>query len=392
MSDAKAILKNAFIDAQLIYPNVIEYNFSDNFKRKMQHIIRYQKGILRLINTTGKRVACIILVIFICFTTVACSIEEVREPIIEEIKKIYVNAKELLTGTAADNVASLFPDDVSEIIGTSYISKFKNQYVIDNKESITSFIKLLSQTQWGEPQHFEDFDNVNTYWTFDFYNSKKENIFQIKMCNDIHSVKSKIAIITNGEEKHFYISNRIYKEILAFTNEKYFLHNSKLEKENKDFFYAQNKKVLYGIEKSKATKIKTKIRNLHYEIELFLLNEVSNLKEKDSIYWEYVVNELIFDDPISNERRKYDMDRIIKFELDYIISNVEDKTTKEKFSEVLRLWEVSIKNRDLAGIFKVHEYLHDFDYYAFNYPTNYVYNEWVDYQGLDDYFGHLESK
>lgn len=389
MSDAKAILKNAFIDAQLICTNVIEYSFSDKFKTQMKHIIKYQKGILRLINTTGKRVACIILAIFICFTTVACSIEEVRKPIIEEIKKFYVNAKELLTGTAADDVAGLFPNDVSEIVGTSYISKSKNQYVINNKESITSFIKLLSQTQWGEPQHFEDFDKVNTYWTFDFYNSKKENVFQIKMCNDIHYVKSKIAIISNGKESHFYISNQIYKEILAFTNEKYLLHNSKLEKENKDFFYAQNKKVLHGVEKSKVKKIKTKIRNLHYEIELFLLNEVSNLKEKDSIYWEYVVNELIFDDPISNERRKYDMDRIIKFELNYIISNIEDKDTKEKLSKVLKLWEASVKNRDLEGMFTVHEYLHDFDYYAFNYPTSYVYNEWADYQGLDDYFGHL---
>ena len=35
-------------------------------------------------------------------------------------------------------------------------------------------------------------------------------------------------------------------------------------------------------------------------------------------------------------------------------------------------------------------YLHDYDYFAFNYPTHYVYNENADFQGIDDYFGHLE--
>ena len=151
MDNTRAILKNAFIDAQLVDYTVKQHTFSTEFETKMKRIIKYQKGILRLINTTGKRIACIILTALICLTTVACSIEEVREPIIEEIKKFYVNAKELLTGTAADEVAELFPNDVSKIIGTSYVSKSKNQYIIDDEETVTKFIKLLSETYWGEP-------------------------------------------------------------------------------------------------------------------------------------------------------------------------------------------------------------------------------------------------
>ncbi len=390
MDSTRAILKNAFIDAQLVGGSIKSHSFSSEFETKMQHIIKYQKGVLRLINTTGKRVACIILTALICLTTVACSIEEVREPIIEEIKKFYVNAKELLTGTAADEVAELFPNDVSKIIGTSYVSKSKNQYIIDDKETVTEFIELLSETYWGEPEQFEDFDDINTYWTFDFYNSQEKSLFQIKMCNDTRYVKSKIAIITNGEEKHFYISNSTYKEILAFTNEKYYLHDSKLEEYDKDFFETQRARVLYEMDKSEADIVKKKIRNLHYEIELFLLTEVSHLKEKDSVYWDYVISEEIFTDPISDERRKFDMDRIMNYELNYIISAVKDESSKQKLSEALSLWKKSLKAHDLEGLFKVHEYLHDFDYYAFNYPTHYVYNEYVDYQGLDDYFGHLE--
>ncbi len=390
MDNTRAILKNAFTDAQLVGVNAKQHTFSAEFEAKMQRVIKYQKGILRLINTTGKRVACIILTALICLTTVACSIEEVRKPIIEEIKKFYVNAKELLTGTAADEVAELFPNDVSKIIGTSYISKSKNQYIIEDEETVREFIELLSETYWGEPEQFEDFDDINTYWTFDFYDSQEKSLFQIKMCNDTRYVKSKIAIITNGEEKHFYISNSTYKEILAFTNEKYYLHDSRLEEYDNSFFELQKARVLYEMDKSETDVVKEKIRNLHYEIEFFLLTEVSHLKESDSVYWDYVISEEIFTDPISNERRKYDMDRIMNYELEHIISAVKDESTKQKLSEALSLWKKSLNAHDLEGLFKVHEYLHDFDYYAFNYPTHYVYSEYADYQGLDDYFGHLE--
>lgn len=390
MNNAKATLKKAFIDAQIVDCTEKQHIFSDNFEKQMQQIIKYQKGFLRLINSTGKRIACIILVSLLALTTVACSIEEIREPIIAEIKRFYVNAKELLTGTAADDVAELFPKDVSKIIGTSYMSKSKNQYIIDDEETVTKFIKLLSETQWGEPEWFEDFKETNTYWTFDFYNSKQESLFQIKMCNDVKYVKSKIAIINNNEEKHFYISNDIYKEILAFTNEKYYLHDSKIKEYDENFFESKKSLILSGVDESEAEIIKRKIRNLHYEIELFLLNEVSNLKETDSIYWDYVISEEIFTDPINSEQRKFDMDRIIKFELDYIISAIKDESTKQKLTEVLNQWKKSLSNHDLKGLFKVHEYLHDYDYYALNYPTHYVYNESVDYQGLDDYFGHLD--
>ena len=390
MDNTRVILKNAFIDAQLVDYTVKQHILSAEFETKMQHIIKYQKGVLRLINTTGKRIACVILTALICLTTVECSIEEVREPIIEEIKKFYVNAKELLTGTAADEVAELFPNDVSKIIGTSYVSKSKNQYIIDDEETVTKFIKLLSETYWGEPEWFEDFEDINTYWTFDFYNQEEKSLFQIKMCNDVRYVKSKIAIITNGEEKHFYISNSIYKEILAFTNEKYLLHNSKIKDYDNEFFDSQKIKVIAGVEENEAKTIKKKIRSLHYEIEYFLLSEVSHLKEKDSIYWDYVISEDIFTDPITEERRKFDMDRIMKYELEYIISTAKDETVKQKLSEALKLWKEAVNSHNLEGMFKVHEYIHDYDYYAFNYPTHYVYSESADYQGLDDYFGHLE--
>ncbi|MBR2043483.1 MAG: hypothetical protein IJ946_04000 [Clostridia bacterium] len=383
------ILKNAFIDAQLDSRVIYTYDFSAYFNEKMQRIIKMQKGFGRLINTASKRAACIVLAIILCFTTVACSVKEIREPVFEEIKRIVVNAKELLRGTAAHDVAYLFPTDIIKIVGTSHISENKNQYYINEKEKITSFIKLLSETQWGSPKQFEEFEKANIYWSFDFYNSNGERVLEIKMCNDTAYERSKIAIIKDGEENHFYISNKIYNEILAFTNQKYYLHNSPVGDIDDSFFIEKKKTVFKGMNEEYKREAQKRIRSLHYEMEHFLMSNVSLLKEGDSIYWEYVINENIFIDPISGLERKYDINRIFRYEMEYLISVVEDKRTKESLIDVLTLYEQAVAEHNLSALFKVHEYIHDYDYFAFNFPTHYVYSEDADYQGINDYFGKL---
>lgn len=389
MNSAKLILKNAFTDAQLVDCTEKSHNFSNEFEFSMRRVIKYQSGILSLINTTGKRVACVILTVLICLTSVACGIKEIREPIVKEIKKFYVNAKELLTGTAADEVAELFPSDVTEIIGTSYVSKSKRQYVIDDEETVTKFIELLSETCWGEPEQFEEFDTVSTYWTFDFYNNEGKSLFQIKMCNDSIYVKAKVAVIKDGEEKHFYISNKVYNEILAFTNKKYYLHDSKSEKPDKEYFESKKNEVLKGLNDLQQKELKKRIRDAHYEIEELLLQKVSVLKERDSIYWQYVLSGEKFIDPIAGYECYYSTNKEVVSALEYAVSVIKDKQLRKNLQTALNLWNKSVLEHNIEGLFKVHEYVHDYDYYAVNYPTAYVYDIYADYQGLDDYFGRL---
>ncbi len=271
------------------------------------------------------------------------------------------------------------------------ISQTQNQYVIDDKEKITDFIELLAQTYWGEPERFDDFDEINTYWSFDFFNVEDKSVFQIKMCNDISSNSAKIVLVKGNKEKRFYISNKVYKEILAFTNRKFYLHDSPIDEIDNEFFEKHKIKCLSGLDEGSAEKVKERIRKLHYELEYFLIRNVSLLKEKDSIYWEYVLSEDIFTDPITNERKKYDMNRIFVFELEYIIETVQDNETKAKLEEALNIWKKAMAERNLEGCFKAHTYIHDYDYFAFNYPTRYVYSEFADYQGVNDYFGILEQ-
>ncbi len=390
MNNAEDIIKRAFIEAQFESFPSYNYTFSDEFNNKMEKLISSQKGFLRLVNTAGKRVACLILSAVVILTSAACTIREVREPIIEEIEKFIVNAKEILTGTSADRVSQHFPTDVTKIVGTSFISKSNKQYTIENEAQVTAFIELLSKTYWGEPKDFEDFTETNTYWEFDFFNSYDRSVLKIKMCNDSTYERSKVAIIKDNVEMHYYITNKAYREILAFTNRSFYLHDSSHKIKERDFYEVLKLNALSGLSEAEQKKNKSTVRTMHYSIEKFLLNNVSLLKEDDSIYWQYVIDEKPFTDPISGYENKYTVNSTVTNGLKEMLRTVKHEKTKSKLETTLKIWENSIKNRNLEGLFKAHEYIHDMDYFMLNYPTRYVYDPYADFQGIDDYFGTLE--
>lgn len=56
-----SVLKKAFIESQLDFPTNGTHEFSREFDMRMERLIRMQSGICRLINTAGKRAACIAL-------------------------------------------------------------------------------------------------------------------------------------------------------------------------------------------------------------------------------------------------------------------------------------------------------------------------------------------
>ena len=387
----KLLLKKAFIEANCeCYP--IEYhNFSADFQDKMEKLIKSQHGLRRLVNTTGKRAAVIILAIIISLTGVACTVEEVREPIVKTIKEFFVDAKQLLTDTPADNVSELFPSDISKIKATSYMSKSQKEYLIEEQEKVSKFITLLSYTYWGEPDKFSEFDTKSTYWTFDFYDLKGENVLTIKMCNDSFDSASKVAIIKDGKEYHYLISNETYAKMLAFTSRRFYLHDSNLELPDDEYCKKKQTSALVGFDEAEHQKIiKKKIRDAHYSVENLLISKVSLLKEEDSIYWDYLLSGEKYIDPIANYETQDNTYRFVSERLEYLIDTVKDKETKKALNEALELWCKSMKNHDLEGLFTAHEYIHDYDYFVFNYPTKFVYDNNADFQGLKDYFGRIK--
>lgn len=387
---SNSVLKRAFTEAQLDFPVNGAHSFSPEFERRMKRLIRMQSGAYRLINSAGRRAACIALAAILSFTAVACGVKEVREPLVREIKRIFVNARELFAGTPAEDVSSLFPEKIEKIVAADHTDKSGAEYTIDDPEKIKSFIKIMTDTVWYKPEDgMEEFE-FNSYWSFEFFGADGECLSRLEMCRSFSS-DTAVIIQRDGEKHIFRISDKVYSELLCFTNKKYYLHNSSLPFPGEEFCAAAEKCITAGLNKEDKKQVEREIRDAHYAIERFLLENVSFLKSKDSIYWDYLENGEKFSDPISNDEREFDVNKRVKSDISNIILKITDKESGKALKKALKIWERGVRERNLDDLFLSHEYIHDYDYFAINYPTHYVYDNGADYQGIDDYFGRIDD-
>ena len=390
MDNARELLKRAFIDSASADCDMTVHKFSDSFDDKIFKLFKKRQGVFyKFTDTTGKRTACVVLAAVIMLTAAACSIKKIREPALESIQNFFVNAREFLTGTKADEVAYLFPNEVTKIVGTSFVSESNNKYIISDEHKIKEFMDLLSQTHWGEPNEYDVFGEINTYWTFEFFDTDDNAVLKIDMCKDTRSNNAKITVTSNGELYRFYISSQIYARLLAFTNKELYLHDSGIALPDATVCNKRYNEATSGIDQAQIKEIKDLFRDTHYDMEIFLINNTSILKEYDSVYWQYCLSGEEFSDPITGQHKQITAYKDVEKNLEKIATTIYDKQSLQAIMRAAELWQNAIINHDLEGLFKAHEYIHDYDYFVFNYPTKYVYNPDADFQGVNDYFGHI---
>ncbi len=392
MADYRTVLKNAFIDSVCLSCDTRTHEFTEEFDAKILKQFKKQQGpFYRYTSTPKRRIACIILAALLVLTSAACSVEEIREPAVEAIQNFFVNAREFLSGTKADKVSTLFPTDVTKIVGTSHISTTSKQYIIDEPEKIEGFLTLIGETNWVTPEFEIDYSSFNAYWSFDFLNTDGNSVLKLDMCNSRISNRAEVIITQNNTQKYFVISGRVYAKMLAFTNRTFYLHSSERPRPEAEYCNTLFERATSGLTEKEIKQIKKSIRNIHYEMEYLLAYNVSVLKDCDSVYWQYAISCEPFCDPVSGEERCFTSNKPIINDLKKIKSTLENKEMRTQIEKTLTLWENAMQSHDLEGLFTAHERIHDYDYFLFNYPTHYVYNENADYQGLDDYFGYLEQ-
>lgn len=107
--------------------------FSEEFERKMEKLIKFQKKpYYSYVNTVGKRVACIILAVLIALTTVTFSVKALREAVIE----FFVETFEKFS------IVRFSEDDTSEnsrIIEDYYVPTYIPEgYKLQNDEKLIS--------------------------------------------------------------------------------------------------------------------------------------------------------------------------------------------------------------------------------------------------------------
>lgn len=390
MNNARTVLKSAFIDAQIIECNKQVHAFSKKFEDKMQILIQHQRGLFKLINTTKRKIACIILSILVIATSTVFSVEALREPVVEAIQEFFVNVKEQLTGTRANNIADYFIDDITQIKATNYFTTVPKEHVISEKQKIDEFIKLLAKTDWGNPRN-EHVENVQyVFWKFEF-KKNDEVVTTLNLCESPAGVGC-IKITNNNSSKVFVISEQIYRDIIAFTNTKYYLHKSDIAIPHEDICLSVQNNAFYDLSTEEKEFVCNELRVAHMQIENMLLDSVSTLKDPDSQYWHPAITGEPFEDPFSGEKYTngdWCFNSVIEY-LDNISNAIRNKEIKSQFEAMSESLKKACDNHDIGGIFAIHEFIHDYDYFAINYPAYFELLAPPDWNGINIYFGHLE--
>lgn len=143
--------------------NSIDYTFSDKFERKMQKLIKAQKkSSWKFTNTAKKRVA-ILIAILIALLATACSVKQIREPIVTFFTETYDSFVEYFF--EGDTV-----DEITYEYQLTYVPKGFEQTEVDRTAtSITTVYENESgdlidfcQTTTSSTGHFIDTENGET--------------------------------------------------------------------------------------------------------------------------------------------------------------------------------------------------------------------------------------
>ncbi len=384
------ILKRAFIDAFYQESFADNQKFSPIFESQMQRLIQKQKGIYRLVNTVGKRVACIILVILVSLTTTVFSVEALRVPVVKAIENFFVEVKDKLTGTQANNIAVHFTDDITEIVATNYITSIPKEYLINDSEKISNFTKLLSETEWKNPRTEYDAYKDHIFWEFKF-KSKDKVVTTVNMCGWVIDRHGTVEIIKDNRSFTYNVSEQTYLDILAFTTRKYYLHKSDLEAPSKKQSLQFQDKSLSGLTEKDIKFISEELRAAHVKMENLLIQDVAILKEPDSPYWYPAVTGKEFTDPFGGEsyiNGEFSFNGVIK-QLENIEKILKDTKSKKRIETIIADLKSACENKDIGSLFTVHESIHDLDYFGINYPAHFDLVAPPDWNGVNTYFGHL---
>ncbi len=181
MAMSKTDFKNALreiISSEFLHipadENSIEFTFSEHFNKRMAKLIKAQrKAYYSFINTAYKRVAIICIIIFTMFTA-ACSVKEIREPIVNFIKQVYETF-----------IHYSFDGDTTEVITKEYTIKVPEGFNITNKIENDALIATEYTNSSGDSI---DFTQMTTEHSIGYFvdnergkkNTKKIDNFEIE--------------------------------------------------------------------------------------------------------------------------------------------------------------------------------------------------------------------
>ena len=195
--------------------------------------------------------------------------------------------------------------------------------------------------------------------------------------------------VVNIEDTYYSINSNAYNEMIDYGNKKYYLHKSDLPKPSKEECLQAQKNALKNLNDNDKQRIKERIGNIHSIIESNLVGGVSLLKNSTSPYWELSTTFGIFTDPFTGVKiEKGGNFLYVLNELEKIKDISNDAKTRNDLNKAYNLLKDGIDNHNLDNCFESHKIIHDYDYWAINYPVS-LKIEPVDWGGVYTYFGNI---
>ncbi len=283
---------------------------------------------------------------------------------------------------------------VNKITAINYDSDLENPttYTVIEPEKIEKIAKLLANANWENCKNetgaagiktIEATDRDHYSWYIKVEGSTEAEFFMY----GVAVVKIKV----NGQEEVYKIGEMEYKEILAAFNIRYYLHKSDLEKPEKSQILELRAKIFEDLTNEEILEIQELTRWTHVHMEMQLLDSVNVIKDPNSFYWEQYNYGGTFTNPLTGVGSDtIDCFNMKLQKLKKIKDIIKDEETKQEFENIIELLQKSMDNHDLGGCFKVHEFIHDYDYFAINYPAYFEDTPPPDWAGINVYFGHLK--
>ena len=206
---AKALKEVAYKEADelLIEYDVCDYTFPDEFYKKMDKLInRRRKPYFRMINTVGKKVACIAIVFFIASATTVMSVDALRNAVFNFFINVFSTHSDIKTVDDDQH-----PDTIEDIYEITYdLSDFSvYDEFYDDVSRYTMYLK----------------DNTECV----SYNQYTKATFDIRINTEgaiIHH------ITLNGYDTIYYMNNNNYHTLIWDNGRYIFMVSSNISKEN----------------------------------------------------------------------------------------------------------------------------------------------------------------
>lgn len=342
-----------------------------------------------MLKLNGRTIVFSLLLITTIFVLCSCSAENMQKDESVEIESKnseFINFKDELRDLGATQISNFFSNNITSIVATDYyITPTPKIYDFDDVEKISDFISIISKTHWSEPSDTWDASKEFTGMRFEL-KSGEETTTTINMLAWMVDCYGVVEIVSDGKSEIFEISESAYLDMRAFTTKKYYLHKSTIETPTEALCLKVKERVFDNLDKEKKDYISTKMRNVHYTLELLLIENVSFLKEPDSTCWELAIT----GHGQNVEKGAFSFNGVME-NIQEISIAIEDEETKMVLKKIYEELKKACDIRDVEKIFKVHEVIHDYDYYAINYPAHYDLQP-ADWGGIGVYFGHLRSE